>query len=381
MKNILVFIDWYWPGYKAGGTVRAFMNIVSYLKDDFAFYIITRNTDYTSSEPYTNVKSNEWNKLEDNVMVYYTSDGNISYKNWKKLVNERHYDAVYIHGIFSLWFSVLPVILSRSAGIKKILVAAHGMLGDHAFNVKPAKKNLFIRFARLSGLYKKVEFHAANAEEASDILKRAGKKAKVLIANELPKKEAARDFPPRVKTVGNLRLVWVARISPEKNLKFALEVLSGINQGEVFYDIYGPVYDEGYRDECLKVINSMPPYVHVEFKGSIAGDEVTEMLQGYHCMFLPTTGENFGHAILESLMAGCPVVISDRTPWKNLEKLGCGYDLPLGDTAMFREKLNILIQTGQAGFDTLNRNTLEYIRSYIKDPEALKENIALFKES
>ena len=32
MKKILSFTDYYWPGYKAGGTIRAFMNQVEYLK-------------------------------------------------------------------------------------------------------------------------------------------------------------------------------------------------------------------------------------------------------------------------------------------------------------------------------------------------------------
>ena len=29
--------------------------------------------------------------------------------------------------------------------------------------------------------------------------------------------------------------------------------------------------------------------------------------------------ENFGHVIVESWQNGCPVLISENTPWKNLE--------------------------------------------------------------
>ena len=36
-------------------------------------------------------------------------------------------------------------------------------------------------------------------------------------------------------------------------------------------------------------------------------------------MFLPSKGENFGHIIMESLAASTPVIISDLTPWKDLE--------------------------------------------------------------
>lgn len=44
---------------------------------------------------------------------------------------------------------------------------------------------------------------------------------------------------------------------------------------------------------------------------------------------MPTFNENYGHAIVESFVAGLPVVISDRTPWRNLEKINAGWDIPL----------------------------------------------------
>jgi len=380
MKNILVFIDWYWPGYKAGGTVRAFLNMVSYMKDDFVFHIITRDTDYTESSSYASVKSNEWNKITENVRIFYASKENISLGIWKKLIRETHFDMVYVHGIFSFWFSILPLLLIKNKTKKKILVAAHGMLGDHAFQVKPLKKGIFIWLIRLTGLYKDVAFHAANTQEAIDIRKRAGKKVKIHIADELPQRVRPLKVRPRKKEPGRLRLAWVARIAPEKNLKYALEVLSGIEEGEIWYDLYGPVYDERYWEECREIIRTLPPNVHVSWKGSLAGDQVMKVLQDYHALFLPTTGENFGHAILESMMSGCPVIISDRTPWRDLEKNGCGFDIPLEKIEVFQEKIAELAGLDQGAFDSLTHRTLQFIEDYTKSPAALKENYALFND-
>jgi glycosyltransferase involved in cell wall biosynthesis len=53
-------------------------------------------------------------------------------------------------------------------------------------------------------------------------------------------------------------------------------------------------------------------------------------------LFLPSLGENFGHVIVEALSAGCPILISDRTPWRGLAERGVGWDLPLEDPAGFR---------------------------------------------
>ena len=58
-----------------------------------------------------------------------------------------------------------------------------------------------------------------------------------------------------------------------------------------------------------------------------------------HLFFLPTLGENFGHIILEAFCAGCPVLISDQTPWRDLEEKGVGWNLPLDQPELFREVL------------------------------------------
>ena len=51
---------------------------------------------------------------------------------------------------------------------------------------------------------------------------------------------------------------------------------------------------------------------------------VEESLQASHLFALLTLGENFGHAIGEALRAGCPVLISDQTPWTDVVATGAG---------------------------------------------------------
>ena len=79
-ERILVFIDWYLPGFRAGGPIRSCANLVEHLKDEFDFSIITRNTDYMETIPYPSVKSDQWNILDDGTRIYYFSEENISKK-------------------------------------------------------------------------------------------------------------------------------------------------------------------------------------------------------------------------------------------------------------------------------------------------------------
>ena len=142
MTTVLSFIDWYWPGFKAGGTTKAFRNMVSSLNEQMCFYIVTRNTDYTEETPYEGLDHDTWNKVGKNVYVWYASPGGSNIRTWMKIIRTTPHDTLYIHGVFSFWYSLLPLILGRLAGRSKLVVAAHGMLGNHALAVKSFKKRL-----------------------------------------------------------------------------------------------------------------------------------------------------------------------------------------------------------------------------------------------
>ena len=49
--KILLFIDWFLPGTKSGGPVRSYANLISHFKDDYDFYVITRNVSRVKVRP------------------------------------------------------------------------------------------------------------------------------------------------------------------------------------------------------------------------------------------------------------------------------------------------------------------------------------------
>jgi len=377
MKKVISFTDYYWPGYKAGGTIRAFMNQVDYLKDNFEFYIVTRDTDYTETTPYPGLQTDRWNSIAPNVNVWYMSSGNQKIKTFTSFFKERGYDVVYIHLLFGFWYSILPLILSKINKCKKIVIASHGNCGSGALAVKSTRKKIFLRFAKLIRLYKGTVFHSVTNHETDDIRLHIGKNTIIFQARELPRKVSE---PPvrNKKTAGKLTMVTVARISEEKNQLYALEILSKFKQFEIYYDLIGPVYNEAYWNKCTTLIGTMPGNVHVNYRGSISSEKIMDELQTYDIMLLPTTGENFGHTILESFMAGCPVIISDRTPWRNLEGEGIGKDIPLEDPGSFREAIAYFASMDAGSFESCSANAFKFAQAYIANPEMLAENINLF---
>ena len=55
--RILIFSDWFTPGFRAGGPIRSLVNLTEAV--GLPFDIITRNTDHYSSIPY-DLPVGEW---------------------------------------------------------------------------------------------------------------------------------------------------------------------------------------------------------------------------------------------------------------------------------------------------------------------------------
>jgi glycosyltransferase involved in cell wall biosynthesis len=353
-RHISTFtIDWYLPGTNSGGPVRSIANLVSALPE-IDFYIITRNTDYCSTEPYEGIPANTWVQQEANVWVYYFSEDQLTKKKLKEVMNGVQASSVYVSGIYSLAFSQWPVSIAKSLGSKTI-IAARGMLSPHALAVKPMKKYLFLSFMRWINAYVGVEFHATSENEVEDIKRILGKQTKVHLLSNIakPQEESKLAFH---KEEGSLKLVYIGRIAPEKGTLHALHALQE-QKGNIAFHLYGTCYDASYWQECQEVINSLSNNLQVYYHGACTSEEVAQHIQSTHALFLPSEGENYGHAIVESLSLGRPVIISKNTPWKELAEQKAGMDVEVPELKAAIEKF---VQMNQEEYTEWTMSTLDY---------------------
>ena len=72
-KKVLIFIDWFLPGIKAGGPIKSVSAIVNQLSNDFDFYVLTTDTDFGENEAYKGVESNVWIDFKGKAKVCYLS--------------------------------------------------------------------------------------------------------------------------------------------------------------------------------------------------------------------------------------------------------------------------------------------------------------------
>lgn len=374
--KILILIDWFLPGTKSGGPVRSIANLIDHLGDEFEFLVITRDTDYCEADSYPNIKIDEWNTLRKNLHVFYISQQGLSKNFLNDLITSTSFDIAYINGIYSRFFSILPVYLLKSSE-KQVIIAARGMLNPQAFSVKPFKKKLFLKLMNLTKFYKKVTFHATNEDEATFIRKAVKVYKEIKVAPNLHRKIQTVKFKKIAKN-DIVRFVSVARVAKEKGTLTALQALAQVeNDSEIIYEIFGPIYDHEYWKKCQEVINKLPHNIKVNYKGSIAGNNVPALLQNYHFFMMPSEGENFGHGILEALTAGRPVLISNRTPWKNLESKEIGWDCALNTTDL-NMALNAAITMEKETYSRWSAKSYDFALEYCNESAPVDANKNLF---
>jgi glycosyltransferase involved in cell wall biosynthesis len=374
-QRVLVFIDWYLPGFRAGGPIRSVSNMIDHLSDEFEFKVITTDTDYMEDQPYSNIIHDQWNVMPNGSFVYYLSKERLTRKNMAALLKGEEFDVVYFNVIYSFWFTLYPMWLLRKRNVIRVL-ATRGMLGAKSMKIKRFKKGLFFTFAKLVGLFKKVTFHASNQNEADQIQSMFGKQVALKIASNMPPhfENEAHEGKGKSKP---LRLVNIGRISPEKNLLYALRVLVMSND-EVTFDFYGPIYDEAYWQECQEVIEQLPQNVSVNYKGILERDQLSATLQQYDFLFFPSMGENFGYAILESLAHGLPVILSDTTPWKDVEVRGCGWEHPLSDPMRFVVRISECASMSEEDYQKMRQAAIDAAQAYTRNPAIREANRQLF---
>ena len=377
-KKILISIDWFLPGTKSGGPVRSYANLIEHLQDDFEFYIITRNTDFESIEPYEAITPNIWTNFNNYTKVFYLSADQLSKKHLAKIFQDIEFDVAYINGIYSWYFSILPIMVLKKHD-KPIIISARGMLNPQAFSVKPFKKQVFLFLAKMIGLYKRTQFHATNKDEANYIKQVMGPSAKVSIAPNLPRLLDSSVNLERLKQTP-VRFINLARISIEKGTLKMLSALKRINS-PLIVDLFGPIYDKAYWEKCQKTIAETPKNIVVNYKGVIDSNQVPEILKNYDYFVLLSEGENFGHAILEGLSAGLPVLISNQTPWQNLTKQNVGWDVDINNESQIVESFQTAIKMDNDKYQEWSIASYKYARAVIEDPKVKKQNKALFLDA
>jgi glycosyltransferase involved in cell wall biosynthesis len=365
---LLIPLQWYHPGFRAGGITQAIRRMAEGLAGDYRIFILTTNCDLHSSSPYPDIPSDIWLPTEEGIQVKYLSSANTTCRQIAQEIALLQPDLIYLKNMFDPRFSLFPLWLKfRQKTNAELVMAPSGMLKDSALSLKSWKKKPLLFLIRQSGFYKKIRWQATDEQEVGDIKLQMGADARIWLLPEFPPKVDAVIKPLEKK--GPLKLLFLSRIHPIKNLSFLLKVLAQVSTA-VELTIGGPIEDANYMQHCEQLIKALPVHITVIKIGEVPHQMVREKFQQHHAYVLPTKGENYGYTIIEALCTARPVLISDQTPWKNLTSEQAGWDIPLSKPDDFVTAINHLAAMNQTDYDRLCENALAFAKKST-DPDAL----------
>jgi glycosyltransferase involved in cell wall biosynthesis len=391
--TVLVFVKHYLPGYKSGGPIRSVANLIEHLGDEMEFVVVTRDRDSGDHGPYAGIIPGVRHAV-GKAQVLYVAPPALRLRTLRQLVRDLRPDVLYVNSFFARTFGMLPVLLRRCGQLPRtpMILAPRGEFSPGALEINPGRKRAFLSASNLLGLHRDLTWQASSRFEAADIRRCIASAADaahpqpgadpVIVAPDLcaPGVAARPEAPEHRKAPGTLRVVFLSRLVPKKNLHGALQVLAGV-RGRVDFEIYGPIEDHAYWESCQRLTQALPTHVQVRYRGSVDPARVVSVFAEHDLLFLPTLGENYGHVILEALLAGCPVLVSDQTPWRQLETAGVGWDVPLDDAEQFRAVLERCIRMDAAAWDAWRTRAAAFARRHAADPTTVAANRLLFQRA
>jgi glycosyltransferase involved in cell wall biosynthesis len=383
--SVLVMSSFYLPGYKAGGAMRSIVGMVEALGDEFDFRIITVDRDLGDTASYPDIPQDVWVTVGKAQVMYLSARKRSAVEIWR-LLRDLQYDLLYLNSFFARRFSMLPCFLRRVGLIRRvpIILAPQGEFSAGALRLKFWRKRLYLALARRLSLYREVIWHGASAFEEQDIRNQFGETVSIGVAGSLTVVDegqatgnlAASAEPRKAKNPGSLKAVFLSRIVPKKNLDGALSLLQGLS-GSVQFHIYGPTEDRHYWQACQELIKGLPANIRVAYHGEVRHEEVQSIFAAHDLLLFPTHGENYGHVICEALVAGCPVLISDQTPWRQLQEEGVGWDIALDKPEAFRTVLQKCIDMSADEFEALSKRAEAYGMRWTADGQPRSQNRSL----
>lgn len=375
--RILVFCSSYPPADR-GGTVRAVEGIVDHLGREHDFHILARDREGRAAGRYLGIRADEWQRRGD-AMVYYASPRSLRPHRMGSLARAVNAGAYYVNSFVSPAFGSTPVLLRWLGAIPRrpMIIAPRGELHPAALRHKQLKKMAFVRVARALPAYRDLIWQAGGVVEVEQI-RTHFPSAQVVVARDLAHLDTTMGRGSRAKRKGELSIAYLSRITPLKNLAFAIQMVSQL-EGDVQFNVYGPDVEAPYAQHCRRQAKRAPANIRIDFRGEVPHDAVLDTLSRHHVFLLPTMGESFGHAILEALIAGCVLVISDQTPWSELRESSAGWALPLADQAGFVQALQTCVAMGEEEFAERAAESQRVGTLAANSPDALAQSRAMFE--
>jgi glycosyltransferase involved in cell wall biosynthesis len=209
---------------------------------------------------------------------------------------EGDYDLVHFHNmhrLFTFW-NVKTVLHTALSSDKKVFTPHHSMIPDRPYPVRALQKLLVSKFDRW----------IAVSEWEKEEMARKGFSVRnaVVIPNGV--EDEAFELPPQEPLIEGEYLLYLGRISPEKNQLWVIECLKDWGSS-VKLVLAGEVRDERYFSEVKRELNGNAMYL-----GKVDQRTKYALIDNALAVVLTSTIEAEGIAVKEAFVRGTPAIVA-----------------------------------------------------------------------
>lgn len=228
-------------------------------------------------------------------------------------------DVVHLHAAYS--FPTIPTLLAARMLRRPVVWTPHGALQRWSGSRRVVLKSLWEKVCIAIGSDGLI-LHLTSDSEVAETRARFPRATIELIPNGV-------EIPPtlnRDPRAARLRLGFVGRLDPKKgieNLLAACRIVKDRGRPDFSLTIAGAGTNE-YETRLRAEIDRLCLANEVSMLGDIRGEEKQRMYERTDVIVTPSFTENFGIVVAEALAHGAAVIASTGTPWKEVERKGCG---------------------------------------------------------
>ena len=307
---------------KSGGPARAVRQYAN-LATNFAHIVVAATNEGVETLPHK--KANKHLQFDSAIdLNLFAYVGAHSYKYSRNLHswllnNVSNFDTVHIHAAFSI-MSTLAARICQSRSVDYIFRPL-GTLSDFSLNDGlSAVKRLYLKMLEKRTLELAKAIHVTSEAEKRAVKTHIDEDTPFITLG-IP--EDLKKYGRRSKNDDPLKLGFMSRIHPKKNLELVFKAIS-----EVKVPVHLTIAGEGsdaYVKQLANLVKNLNINNAVHWKGFISDDEKADFFEQIDFLILCSKHENFGIAVIEALSYGRPVIISKHVDTVEFVKMHtCG---------------------------------------------------------
>jgi len=293
------------------------------------------------------------------------------------LINKK----IYINGVFSIVFCVLPLLIGFFVK-KKIIISPRGQIAPETLIKKKYLKLFYFNFLYLIQKYSasKIFWLVTSIREKNFLLYFINSQNLDITIVDNLNDLSVKKLKSIKKNKKELNLFYFSNLTKKKNLLETIDIIKACRNKKIKLDIYGKIIDHSYFKKVLSEIDNC---LNINYKSYISENkEMEKIFLNYHLLIHNSLGENYGHILVEAMAHGIPFISNDTHPWVDIDIDLEGFISPLNLIYQQSEMINYLYEIDNKKYQKYRKKFFNFYKNkiYFNEKKRLNRYSEFFKK-